>query len=218
MRYALTALGLIAIALVGTLSGMAFAQEGTTTSESVTTVPATTVPTTTVPTTTVMSFWVFRPRFNDKWATRNRIRVSQCAYPKSRPPARDVAPERRRAVLDYLNHRIKVRRAMDTLCLPLAVRHLAGGPGRWRLPLTYGSWMCIHGYEGAWNDPNAPYYGGLQMDMTFQRQYGSRLLKHKGTANHWDPMEQMWIAEHARTNGGRGWYPWPKTARYCGLI
>ena len=27
-------------------------------------------------------------------------------------------------------------------------------------------WLCIHRFEGAWNDPNAPYYGGLQMDIS----------------------------------------------------
>src|SRR5437762_10004329 len=31
------------------------------------------------------------------------------------------------------------------------------------------AWLCIHRYEGSWTDPNAPYYGGLQMDVQFQR-------------------------------------------------
>src|SRR5262249_60649066 len=26
------------------------------------------------------------------------------------------------------------------------------------------AWLCIHRFEGAWTDPNPPYYGGLQMD------------------------------------------------------
>ena len=72
-------------------------------------------------------------------------------------------------------------------------------------------------HEGAWNDPNAPYYGGLQMDLSFQRTYGPRLLRRKGTADHWTPVEQMWVAERAHRSG-RGYYPWPNTARYCGLI
>jgi hypothetical protein len=25
-------------------------------------------------------------------------------------------------------------------------------------------WLCIHHFEGAWNDPGPPYYGGLQID------------------------------------------------------
>ena len=42
----------------------------------------------------------------------------------------------------------------------------------------------IHRFEGAWNDPNPPYYGGLQMDLGFQRTYGRGLLARKGTADH----------------------------------
>jgi hypothetical protein len=79
------------------------------------------------------------------------------------------------------------------------------------------AWICIHGYEGSWRDPNAPYFGGLQMDLTFQRQYGPRLLQNKGTADHWTRFEQMWVAERAHRSG-RGFYPWPLTARRCGLI
>jgi hypothetical protein len=79
------------------------------------------------------------------------------------------------------------------------------------------AWSCIHHYEGAWNDPNAPYYGGLQMDLSFQRAYGRHLLVRKGTANRWTPLEQMWVAERA-LRAGRGYHPWPNTARYCGLI
>lgn len=79
------------------------------------------------------------------------------------------------------------------------------------------AWLCIHRYEGAWSDPNPPYYGGLQMDFSFQRRYGGHLLRRKGTAEHWTPLEQMWTAERAHRSG-RGFYPWPNTARYCGLI
>ena len=79
------------------------------------------------------------------------------------------------------------------------------------------AWLCIHRYEGAWTDPDPPYYGGLQMDLSFQRIYSSGLLRRKGTANHWTPLEQMWTAERAHRSG-RGFYPWPNTARYCGLI
>ena len=78
-------------------------------------------------------------------------------------------------------------------------------------------WLCIHRFEGAWNDPNPPYYGGLQMDLGFQRTYGGGLLSRKGTADHWTPLEQMWAAERAHRSG-RGFYAWPNTARYCGLI
>ena len=46
-------------------------------------------------------------------------------------------------------------------------------------PPHYNEWMCIHRYEGSWVDPNAPYYGGLQMDMSFQRAYGWNLLQRR---------------------------------------
>ncbi len=84
-------------------------------------------------------------------------------------------------------------------------------------PPHYDEWMCIHRYEGSWVDPNAPYYGGLQMDLGFQRAYGAKLLATKGTADNWSPLEQMWVAERAHASG-RGFYPWPNTARYCNLF
>ena len=84
-------------------------------------------------------------------------------------------------------------------------------------PPHRAAWLCIHRYEGPWTDPGAPYYGGLQMDLTFQRTYGPRLLQRDGTANRWSPLEQMWVAERA-IRAGRGFYPWPVSARRCGLI
>jgi hypothetical protein len=77
-------------------------------------------------------------------------------------------------------------------------------------------WLCIHRYEAQWRDPNGPYYGGLQMDLEFQSTYGRELLRQKGTAEHWTPLEQMWVAERAYRT--RGFWPWPNTARYCGLL
>jgi len=77
--------------------------------------------------------------------------------------------------------------------------------------------LCIHRHEGSWNDPNGPYYGGMQMDLKFQHTYGARLLRTKGTADHWTPHEQLHVAYRA-FRSGRGWWPWPNTARYCGLL
>jgi hypothetical protein len=79
------------------------------------------------------------------------------------------------------------------------------------------AWLCIHRFEGSWTDPGPPYYGGLQMDLGFMRRYGADLLRRKGTADHWTPLEQMWTAERAHRSG-RGFWPWPHTARVCGLI
>ena len=84
-------------------------------------------------------------------------------------------------------------------------------------PPREAAWRCIHRYEAAWDDPHAPYYGGLQMDLGFQRTYGARLLRRKGTADNWTRLEQMWVAERAYRSG-RGFYPWPNAARACGLI
>jgi hypothetical protein len=88
---------------------------------------------------------------------------------------------------------------------------------RYNNPPHKSEWLCIHSHEGSWNDHGAPYYGGLQMDLSFQRSYGRRLFNTKGTADNWTPLEQMWVAEKAYSSG-RGFYPWPNTARYCGLL
>ena len=77
-------------------------------------------------------------------------------------------------------------------------------------------WLCIHHYEGSWSDAGAPYWGGLQMSLSFQERYGGWLYRMKGTADHWTPLEQIWTAEKARKS--RGFWPWPNTARFCGLI
>jgi hypothetical protein len=76
--------------------------------------------------------------------------------------------------------------------------------------------LCIHRYEGSWTDTGEPYYGGLQMDRSFQQSYGRWLYATKGTADHWSPIEQIWTAEKALKS--RGYWPWPNTARWCGLI
>ena len=76
-------------------------------------------------------------------------------------------------------------------------------------------WMCIHHYEGSWSDGGGPYWGGLQMDLSFQQTYGGWLLRHRGTADHWSPLEQIWVA--VRASHTRGFSPWPNTASYCGL-
>ena len=83
-------------------------------------------------------------------------------------------------------------------------------------------WRCIHRYEaalaGGWDTSTGNgYYGGLQMSMTFQRTLAPELLRAKGTADNWTPIEQMWVAERALKRG-YGFTPWPNTARRCGLL
>jgi len=82
-------------------------------------------------------------------------------------------------------------------------------------PPLLRDWMCIHRYEGSWTDSGGPYWGGLQMDLSFQQAYGGWLLRHKGTADHWSPLEQIWVA--VRASHSRGFSPWPNTASYCGV-
>ena len=91
------------------------------------------------------------------------------------------------------------------------VRRLASHP-----PHLVG-WLCIHRYEGSWQDSGDPYWGGLQMDRGFMETYAPRVLLRRGWADRWTPLEQMWVAERAHA-GGRGYWPWPSTARSCGLI
>ena len=80
------------------------------------------------------------------------------------------------------------------------------------------AWLCIHSHEGAWNAATGNgFYGGLQMDMGFQQAYGSEFLARYGTANNWPPSVQIQVARRAR-DSGRGYGPWPNTARSCGLL
>jgi hypothetical protein len=124
----------------------------------------------------------------------------------SAPPTRYTGAAERSTNLDYRRSLLEFwsQRA-------LAARRQAQHPPRMK------QWLCIHSSEGPWNDPDPPYYGGLQMDITFQQAYGADLVRRKGTADHWTPLEQIWVAERAYRSG-RGFYPWPNTARYCGVI
>ena len=104
---------------------------------------------------------------------------------------------------------------------------------RWRHPPHESQLMCIHGYEGSWNDTRNPKYkGGLQTDIYFEATYGPNLVRKYGgyiavdSAGHhyavgghsdlWTPLEQMWAAENAIRS--RGFSPWPYTAHECKLI
>jgi len=122
---------------------------------------------------------------------------------KQRTPYRASAARIRSVAYRAWVMRLWRRRALDA-------KHRALNPPHKR------EWLCIHRHEARWRDPDAPYYGGLQMDREFQATYGASLLRRKGTADRWTPLEQMWVAERAfRT---RGFWPWPNTARACGLL
>jgi len=80
------------------------------------------------------------------------------------------------------------------------------------------AFLCIHRYEGAWNSNTGNgYYGGLQMDMAFQGLYGTDYLRRWGTADNWPAWAQVQAAVRAHRSG-RGFGPWPNTARACGLL
>ena len=110
---------------------------------------------------------------------------------------------------------------MKTLAIVITITAavLAWAPRTMAHPLPR-AWLhaalCIHQHEGSWRDTTAPYYGGMQMDYRFMRTYGPRLLRRYGVAGHWTPSQQLHVSYRAWLQ--RGWYPWPTTARMCGLI
>jgi hypothetical protein len=55
------------------------------------------------------------------------------------------------------------------------------------------------------------------MDRGFMSAYAPSELLRRGWADRWTALEQMWVAERAHRSG-RGYWPWPNTARFCGLI
>lgn len=114
-----------------------------------------------------------------------------------------------------------VRTTIIVVALALAITYRAAAAPAHQPP-HYSLWMCVHKHErSAWNDPNAPYYGGLQMGSWFMRTYGTRLLRVKGTADHWTPLEQMWVAEngYAKSGYSTSWFngQWPPSRGRCGL-
>jgi len=79
------------------------------------------------------------------------------------------------------------------------------------------AFLCIHSHEGAWNDSGDPYWGGLQMDRGFMATYGAwAIRRYGGFANVWPPAVRIQVAIAAYRT--RGFYPWPSTARACGLL
>jgi hypothetical protein len=78
--------------------------------------------------------------------------------------------------------------------------------------------LCIHRREGSWDaNTGNGYYGGLQMDRDFQRLYGARFVRRWGTADNWPSWAQLEASARAY-GSGRGFNPWPNTARACGLL
>jgi len=87
-----------------------------------------------------------------------------------------------------------------------------------RRPIIDGL-KCIHTYEGAWNAVSATvptYYGGLQMEASFEEAYGADVLAYRGGhANTWSRHDQLMVG--VRGYRVRGYTPWPAAAAACGL-
>jgi resuscitation-promoting factor RpfA len=98
----------------------------------------------------------------------------------------------------------------------VALAHAPQGtakPPRWWVRQA----RCVHRYEGPWNaNTGNGYYGGMQMDKRFARTYGGWIVRHHGLPHAWRPATQLLVAYRGWL--ARGWYPWPNTARICGLI
>ena len=79
----------------------------------------------------------------------------------------------------------------------------------------YQAAMCVHQGEGAWNSNTGNgFYGGMQFDYTtWLSNGGGRFAEYAHLAS---PLEQLTVTWW--TWQRRGWYPWPNTARACGLL
>ena len=82
-------------------------------------------------------------------------------------------------------------------------------------------WLCVHRQERtAWNDPNPPYLGGLQLGTGwFIPHYSSRVRHPAGTVDTWPAVEQMRFAEGAYRleHYSREWLrgQWPPSRGVC---
>ena len=113
----------------------------------------------------------------------------------------------------------QARGAAGALAVALHARPAATAPAVPAIPAYLEqAFLCIHRYEGAWNaNTGNGYYGGLQMDVAFQSLYGGDYLRRFGTADRWPVWAQLDAAVRAYSSG-RGFGPWPNTARACGLL
>jgi hypothetical protein len=199
---------ILACGLLLAFAGMATAAGAATASKNTESTPSTTTSTATTATTTAAAAGASRSELRTAARWRRKIRRFRAdtrhwlTVINGRPPAssRSLAA-RSLGRLRYLVRRWQHR------------AHTAWWHAKH--PPQLRAWLCIHSYEGSWADPGSPYWGGLQMDLGFQQTYGGWLLRHKGTADHWSPLEQIWVA--VRASHSRGFSPWPNTARDCGV-
>ena len=209
MRRSILACGLL-LAFAGMTAAVAAAAGSIGTSGSATTTTATTASTTTTSGVKAASHTI-----------RARAEARSIAYWSRKARRAEAGTVHWLTVIDGRPpHELSRRLASESPrgALKLADRWLHREHRAWRIahhPPALRAWYCIHHYEGSWTDHGAPYWGGLQMDYSFQATYGPWLLRHKGTADHWTSLEQIWAA--VRAWRVRGFSPWPNTARDCGV-
>jgi hypothetical protein len=142
-----------------------------------------------------------------RWLRKQVVRRSQQAWlPRPRRPRLSWHPAQvRRELAFWRRKNAKTKR-------------LARVPLARRIP-RWSAWQCIAEYESGhdWHVSGGTYWGGLQMDVEFQRTYGEDMIErhHGGLANTWTPVEQIVVANRAWKT--RGFQPWPVTSRICGL-
>ena len=139
-------------------------------------------------------------------AQDNRCRPTQTLSEFTKTPLKSVNPQWRDDHVIYATNKHHRAQQRSSQCFSKVLMD-------WYY--TSGA-KCVHEHEGAWNDPNAPYYGGMQADISFQQSYNPTAYRLYGTADHWPIIEQIKMAYYGWK--ARGWYPWPLTARACGLL
>lgn len=90
-----------------------------------------------------------------------------------------------------------------------------------RKPVHLSLWVCVHRQERtAWNDPNAPYWGGYQLSEWFISNYEKLGVPHPpGTPDQWTPLAQTLFVEGAyeKEHYSRSWLwtQWPPSRGVC---
>jgi hypothetical protein len=124
-----------------------------------------------------------------------------------------LAERRKRKRLARYSVRLERQRNALRRAMRYAVKHPPYGKSSEEVAL-----LCIHGGEGAWDSNTGNgFENGLQMDRSFQRSYGSSYLRVLGPAWTWPVSVQLAVGILA-VKSGRGYAPWPNTARACGLL
>jgi Transglycosylase-like domain len=109
---------------------------------------------------------------------------------------------------------------LKVTALAAACVTLLAGKAEAKSKRVFPSWwlraaLCVHSYEGGWqaNTGNG-FYGGMQfLHSTWVSNGGRRYAEFPHQAT---PHQQLRVA--FRLWQRAGWYPWPNTARMCGLL